>query len=54
MGNSVKSAVNRMKLEHKQFGLMIDELDLATDSFEGRELLNAIEEITSRYGCPVA
>lgn len=54
MTNAAKKAVNSLKLEHKQFGLMIDELDHATDALTGQDLLNAIDEITRRYGCSTA
>lgn len=47
--NTAKKAVNSLKHEHKQFGLMIGELELATDTLEGQDLLNAIDEITRRY-----
>ena len=50
---AVHSALGKLKMEHRNFGLMIDELDAAVSSFEGEMLCNAIDDITKRYNFPV-
>lgn len=54
MNTSAKSALGRLKIEHRSLGLMISELDTAIDSLEGQELLNAIDTISSKYNFPTA
>jgi hypothetical protein len=53
MDQAVSRALGQMKREHERFGQMIGELDVACHSMEGDMLVNAINEITARYGVPV-
>lgn len=55
MNNSaVHGALGKLKLEHRQFGLMIGELEVAVQTMEGGDLLNAIDGIAARYNFPIA
>jgi hypothetical protein len=45
-----QKALDKMKIDHRNFGLMLGEMEVALLSFEGGELLNAIDDITARYG----
>lgn len=50
---AVQGALGKLKMEHRSFGLMIGELEVAVQTMEGGDLLNAIDDITSRYNFPV-
>ena len=54
VNHDVKKAFGQLKMEHRSFGLMIDELEGAINTLDGVELLNAMEDIGRRYNHPMA
>lgn len=51
---AVQTALGKLKADHRSFGLMIGELDVAVQTLDGDALVNAIDDITMRYNFPVA
>jgi hypothetical protein len=51
---AIHGALGKLKMEHRNFGLMIGELEVAVQTMEGDALVNAIDDISLRYNFPVA
>lgn len=51
---TLHGALGKLKMEHRNFGLMIGELEVAVQTMEGDSLINAIDEIACRYNFTVA
>ena len=53
MNNAAQAALGKLKMDHRNFGLMIGELEVAVQVMDGEALVNAIDDISMRYGFPV-
>ena len=51
--SAMDTALGKLKMDYRNFGLMIGELEVAVESMEGTDLVNAIDQIATRYNFPV-
>jgi hypothetical protein len=49
---AVQSSIGRLKLQHRQLGMMIGDLEVAVQTLNGDTLLYAIDEIALKYSVP--
>lgn len=49
---AVHASLGKLKLQHRQLGLMIGDLEVAVQTLEGDGLLSAIDDIALRYSVP--
>lgn len=50
--SAVQSSLGKLKMQHRQFGLMITDLEDAVNTLEGDALSQAIDDIALRYSVP--
>jgi hypothetical protein len=50
----VQESLGKLKMQHRNFGLMIGELEVAVETMDGDALVNAIDDIALRYQFPIA
>jgi hypothetical protein len=50
MNQAAMNELQKLRVQHHSLGLMIGELETVVSTMDGLDLINAIDQISARYG----